>query len=74
MSFFHRNIFAIFIAIFSLSLPSLAFAKLNIGITLHPYYSYVTNIVGDKAILYKYGYWKLRSECKIVSIICTIKL
>ncbi|MFA0568728.1 metal ABC transporter solute-binding protein, Zn/Mn family [Vibrio gallaecicus] len=49
MSFFHRNIFAIFIAIFSLSLPSLAFAKLNIGITLHPYYSYVTNIVGDKA-------------------------
>lgn len=49
MSFFHRNIFAIFIAILSLSLPSLAFAKLNIGITLHPYYSYVTNIVGDKA-------------------------
>lgn len=29
------------------SLP--AAAKLNIGITLHPYYSYVTNIVGDKA-------------------------
>ncbi|MDN3613310.1 metal ABC transporter solute-binding protein, Zn/Mn family [Vibrio gallaecicus] len=49
MSFLHRNIFAIFIAILSLSLPSLAFAKLNIGITLHPYYSYVTNIVGDKA-------------------------
>ena len=49
MSFFHRNIFAIFIAVYSLAFPSLAFAKLNIGITLHPYYSYVTNIVGDKA-------------------------
>ncbi|MGH8350129.1 MAG: metal ABC transporter solute-binding protein, Zn/Mn family, partial [Pseudomonas sp.] len=34
-------------------LPSLASAdeakRLRIGITLHPYYSYVANIVGDKA-------------------------
>ncbi len=40
------------IALFCLLLPlySLpAAAKLNIGITLHPYYSYVTNIVGDRA-------------------------
>ncbi|OLQ91866.1 ABC transporter substrate-binding protein [Vibrio ponticus] len=28
-----------------------ATAKLNVGITLHPYYSYVKNIVGDKAIV-----------------------
>ncbi|MFC3149795.1 metal ABC transporter solute-binding protein, Zn/Mn family [Litoribrevibacter euphylliae] len=33
-----------------LSLSSSSYAKqLNIGITLHPYYSYVKNIVGDKA-------------------------
>ena len=34
-------------------LPSVANAdeakRLRIGITLHPYYSYVANIVGDKA-------------------------
>tara|TARA_Y100000588_G_scaffold84251_1_gene88962 strand:+ start:629 stop:1528 length:900 start_codon:yes stop_codon:yes gene_type:complete len=40
---------AILIAVLPLTFPSLAFAKLNIGITLHPYYSYVSNIVGDKA-------------------------
>ncbi|WP_084136242.1 metal ABC transporter solute-binding protein, Zn/Mn family [Pollutimonas bauzanensis] len=33
-----------------ISFPSLAQAKaLRIGVTLHPYYSYVVNIVGDKA-------------------------
>jgi zinc transport system substrate-binding protein len=35
------------------TLPALALADtgkpLRIGITLHPYYSYVSNIVGDKA-------------------------
>ncbi|QFT13098.1 zinc ABC transporter substrate-binding protein [Vibrio sp. THAF190c] len=40
---------AILIAVLPLTFSSLAFAKLNIGITLHPYYSYVSNIVGDKA-------------------------
>ena len=40
---------AILIAVLPLTFPSLAFAKLNIGITLHPYYSYVSHIVGDKA-------------------------
>lgn len=37
----------------SLALPAMALADnskpLRIGITLHPYYSYVSNIVGDKA-------------------------
>jgi len=37
----------------ALALPAMALADngkpLRIGITLHPYYSYVTNIVGDKA-------------------------
>ncbi|YCH20193.1 metal ABC transporter substrate-binding protein [Pseudomonas sp. D1-3] len=32
-----------------LGAASAADAKLRIGITLHPYYSYVSNIVGDKA-------------------------
>ncbi len=32
-----------------LAMSSVAHAKMRIGITLHPYYSYVTNIVGDKA-------------------------
>lgn len=40
---------AILIAVLPLTFSSLVFAKLNIGITLHPYYSYVSNIVGDKA-------------------------
>lgn len=40
---------AILIAVLPLTFSSLAFAKLNIGITLHPYYSYVSHIVGDKA-------------------------
>ncbi|MCO8160741.1 metal ABC transporter substrate-binding protein [Pseudomonas sp. 21LCFQ010] len=39
--------------LFAIMLPSLASAeaakRLRIGITLHPYYSYVSNIVGDKA-------------------------
>lgn len=37
----------------ALALPAMALADndkpLRIGITLHPYYSYVSNIVGDKA-------------------------
>ena len=41
------------VGLFSLMLAPLANAeaakRLRIGITLHPYYSYVTNIVGDKA-------------------------
>ncbi|MBM3107991.1 zinc ABC transporter substrate-binding protein [Pseudomonas sp. P66] len=46
-----RRLFTVFIA---LALPTLAQAEVNgkplrIGITLHPYYSYVANIVGDKA-------------------------
>jgi len=32
-----------------LGMSSVAHAKMRIGITLHPYYSYVANIVGDKA-------------------------
>ncbi|VWL85406.1 metal ABC transporter solute-binding protein, Zn/Mn family [Oceanivirga miroungae] len=31
-----------------LFLPSIIFAKLTVGVTMLPYYSYVTNIVGDK--------------------------
>ncbi|MFW2163242.1 hypothetical protein ACG93T_18070, partial [Acinetobacter beijerinckii] len=41
------------VGLFSLMLTPLANAeaakRLRIGITLHPYYSYVANIVGDKA-------------------------
>lgn len=41
------------VGLFSLMLAPLANAeaakRLRIGITLHPYYSYVANIVGDKA-------------------------
>ncbi|WP_338500098.1 hypothetical protein [Pseudomonas trivialis] len=34
----------------ALAAPALASAKpLRIGITLHPYYSFVANIVGDRA-------------------------
>lgn len=36
-------------ALLLLGTASAAEAKLRIGITLHPYYSYVSNIVGDKA-------------------------
>lgn len=36
-------------ALLLLGAASAADAKLRIGITLHPYYSYVSNIVGDKA-------------------------
>ncbi|SHN09439.1 metal ABC transporter substrate-binding protein [Phytopseudomonas punonensis] len=36
-------------ALLLLGAASAADAKLRIGITLHPYYSYVANIVGDKA-------------------------
>ena len=32
-----------------LIVPASAYAQLNIGVTLHPYYSFVTNIVGDRA-------------------------
>ena len=39
-----KLIYLISIFIFS----SLSFSKLTVGITLIPYYSYVTNIVGDK--------------------------
>lgn len=35
--------------IFLLSTFSVVAKPLNIGITLHPYYSYVSNIIGDKA-------------------------
>ena len=41
------------VGLFSVLLTPLANAeaakRLRIGITLHPYYSYVANIVGDKA-------------------------
>ncbi len=44
------RVFSLFVA---LALPALAIAEngkpLRIGITLHPYYSYVSNIVGDRA-------------------------
>lgn len=33
---------------FLLIIPSLIFAKMTVGVTMLPYYSYVTNIVGDK--------------------------
>lgn len=48
MSFF-RNIATLFVAFSALTHSSVASAQLNIGITLHPYYSYVANIVGDRA-------------------------
>lgn len=37
------------VAVVSTLFSSVSLAKLNVGITLHPYYSYVKNIVGDKA-------------------------
>ncbi|MBR8700331.1 Manganese ABC transporter substrate-binding lipoprotein [Fusobacterium sp. DD29] len=37
------------VAMFILGIASFAKDKLNIGVTLQPYYSYVTNIVGDTA-------------------------
>ncbi|WP_425930057.1 metal ABC transporter substrate-binding protein [Pseudomonas sp. NyZ201] len=44
------RVLSLFVAV---ALPALAFAEngkpLRIGITLHPYYSYVSNIVGDRA-------------------------
>ncbi|WP_296270442.1 metal ABC transporter substrate-binding protein [Pseudomonas sp. UBA6323] len=50
----HRRMLAAFLVCLSAALlPALASAadgqRLRIGITLHPYYSYVSNIVGDKA-------------------------
>lgn len=45
-----RALFLLCIAMALLSIGSGASAKtLRIGVTLHPYYSYVTNIVGDRA-------------------------
>lgn len=48
-----RLLAAVFICLSAALLPALANAaegkRLRIGITLHPYYSYVSNIVGDKA-------------------------
>lgn len=59
MSTLHRSplrrrlVTAVFICLSAVLLPALASAaegkRLRIGITLHPYYSYVSNIVGDKA-------------------------
>lgn len=40
---------SLFILIFIFSMMSFAKEKLNIGVTLQPYYSYVKNIVGDTA-------------------------
>ncbi|WP_068826578.1 metal ABC transporter substrate-binding protein [Pseudomonas sp. BMS12] len=53
-SLFSRRLFGAFsLLLGALLLPGLASAdeakRLRIGITLHPYYSYVSNIVGDKA-------------------------
>ncbi|MFG0379927.1 metal ABC transporter substrate-binding protein [Pseudomonas sp. zbq_18] len=53
-SLFSRRLLGAFSLLLSaLLLPGLASAdeakRLRIGITLHPYYSYVSNIVGDKA-------------------------
>lgn len=39
----------VLLALFSIALP--VQARLTVGITLHPYYSYVANIVGDRATL-----------------------
>lgn len=36
------------ILIFLLFLPSIIFAKMTVGVTMLPYYSFVTNIVGEK--------------------------
>lgn len=51
--FFRRLLGALSLLLSALLLPGLASAdeakRLRIGITLHPYYSYVSNIVGDKA-------------------------
>ncbi|MDG1582360.1 metal ABC transporter substrate-binding protein [Pseudomonas sp. GOM6] len=51
--FFRRLLGAFSLLLSALLLPGLANAdeakRLRIGITLHPYYSYVSNIVGDKA-------------------------
>ena len=59
MSTLHRSplrcrlLAAVFICLSAAVLPALASAaegkRLRIGITLHPYYSYVSNIVGDRA-------------------------
>src|SRR5690606_13059417 len=38
------------LALASASLPAVAQAKrLRVGVTLHPYYSFVVNVVGDRA-------------------------
>lgn len=48
-----RSFNLLLIGLFAIALSPLASAeaakRLRIGITLHPYYSYVSNIVGDKA-------------------------
>lgn len=46
---FTRNTAKLAMLIWAFCLTSSAQARLQIGITLHPYYSYVANIVGDKA-------------------------
>lgn len=40
---------SLFIAVLAFSPSSALAAPLKVGITLHPYYSYVANVVGDKA-------------------------
>lgn len=42
-------VFATLLAALALVLPPLAQERLQVGITLHPYYSFVANIVGDRA-------------------------
>lgn len=43
------TLFLLILLSFSSLFPQWAYGKLNVGVTLHPYYSYVKNIVGDRA-------------------------
>ncbi|GAA3925051.1 metal ABC transporter solute-binding protein, Zn/Mn family [Litoribacillus peritrichatus] len=45
----NNKLLTAFLLIVGLAFSNASFAQLNIGITLHPYYSYVKHIVGDKA-------------------------
>ncbi|MBT5331744.1 MAG: zinc ABC transporter solute-binding protein [Porticoccaceae bacterium] len=45
----YKKTFITLLTLVALALPALAHARLNIGVTLHPYFSFVANIVQDRA-------------------------
>lgn len=45
----YKKTFITLLTFVALALPALAHARLNIGVTLHPYFSFVANIVQDRA-------------------------